>query len=194
MSPRQRYAAARRPVLAALLLLVPCVAGAHAVVYPRRSAPGAYERYVLRVPCERDIPTTRVELRFPAELRVLSFGEVVGWQLEVMHDTSGAITGAVWTGNLPPERFVELPFVAVNPGTASTLVWPVAQTYSDGMRIDWAGEPDSERPASVTEVGEVSESGFARLALTLAIAALIVGLAALALVAIRRRPASQPVH
>ena len=195
MSRWRRYVTARCPVAAAILLLTPCVAGAHAVVYPQRSEPGAYERYVLRVPCERDVPTTRVEITFPAELRVLSFGEVPGWRLEVVHDTSGAITGAVWTGNLPSERFVEFPFVAVNPRTRSRLVWPVAQIYGDGMRIDWAGAPDSDRPASVTEVGDVSERGFNRLALALAVPALIVALVALALVAIRRsRPGSQPAH
>ena len=44
-----------RVTLAAIaaLVLVPAVAGAHAVVYPRASAAGAYERYVLRVPNEK---------------------------------------------------------------------------------------------------------------------------------------------
>lgn len=33
-------------------------------------------QYVLRVPNERDVPTVRVELHFPAGLRVVSFGDV----------------------------------------------------------------------------------------------------------------------
>ena len=37
----------------AALLLVPAAASAHAVVYPKSSATGAYERYVLRVPNEK---------------------------------------------------------------------------------------------------------------------------------------------
>ena len=53
----------RLPVLLALLLC-PAVAAAHAVVYPKTSAAGAYERYVLRVPNEKDTPTTRIEIRF----------------------------------------------------------------------------------------------------------------------------------
>ncbi len=52
-------------------VIVPNVARAHAVVFPRTSMPGAYEKYVLRVPNEKDVPTTRVEIRFPADVRVV---------------------------------------------------------------------------------------------------------------------------
>ena len=69
-------------LLALAVIAVPAVALAHAVVYPKTSRPGAYEKYVLRVPNERDVPTTRVELRFPAGLRVVSFGDVPGWKLQ----------------------------------------------------------------------------------------------------------------
>ena len=54
-------------------LFVPAFAHAHAVVFPAKSSPGAYERYVLRVPNEKDAPTTRVEIRFPQGVRVISF-------------------------------------------------------------------------------------------------------------------------
>ncbi len=37
-------------------------------------------QYVLRVPNERDVPTVRVELYFPAGLRVVSFGEMFGME------------------------------------------------------------------------------------------------------------------
>jgi N-methylhydantoinase A/oxoprolinase/acetone carboxylase beta subunit len=44
------------------------------------------------------VPTGRVEIRFPAGLRVVSFGDVPGWSVEVKKDASGAIIGAreVW--------------------------------------------------------------------------------------------------
>src|SRR5262249_478717 len=112
----------------ALTLVVPALAIAHAVVYPKSSAPGAYERYMLRVPNERAVPTTRVELHFPPEVKVTSFADVPGWQLEVLTDSAQRIVGAVWTGSLPPKRFVEFPFVAVNPATATTVKWPAIQT------------------------------------------------------------------
>jgi hypothetical protein len=90
----------------------------------RLSTLGAYERYVLRVPNEKAVATTRVELRFPAGVRVTSFADVPGWQLEVVTDSAKAITAAIWTGTLPPQRFIEFPFVAVNPKTDARLEWP----------------------------------------------------------------------
>jgi hypothetical protein len=59
----------------------------------------------------------------------------------------------VWTGSLPPERFVEFPFVAVNPKSATSIAWPVVQTYANGLRVEWAGPRGSETPASITVVG-----------------------------------------
>jgi hypothetical protein len=144
---------------AALLLGAPATGFAHAVVFPRRAEPGAYERYLLRVPNERGVPTGRVEIRFPAGLRVVSFGDVPGWSVEVKKDASGAITSAVWWGTLLPERFVEFPFVAVNPKAGTRLVWQASQTYQGGERIDWTGPEGSKTPASVTEIAAAEESG-----------------------------------
>jgi uncharacterized protein YcnI len=172
---------------AAGLIGVPATALGHAVVFPRRAEPGAYERYVLRVPNERAVPTGRVEIRFPAGLRVVSFGDVPGWTVEVKKDASGAITSAVWWGTLPAERFVEFPFVAVNPKAGTKLVWPVSQTYQGGERIEWNGAPESKTPASVTEIGS-AESGGGNTGMYLGGAALLVSLLALGLAL--RRPAT----
>jgi uncharacterized protein YcnI len=120
-----RFRASSRLVamFAMLALTAPALLQAHAVVFPKRSAPGAYEKYVLRVPNEKTVATVRVELRFPADARVTSFGEVAGWQLEVLTDSSKRIVGAVWSGTLPPQRFVEFPFVAANPKTTPRQSW-----------------------------------------------------------------------
>jgi len=147
----------RRIALAAaaltLAITVPTLSWGHAVVFPRQSTTGAYEKYVLRVPNEKAVATTRVELRFPTGLRVTSFAEVPGWQLEVVMDSAKAITAAIWTGTLPPQRFIEFPFVAANPKADTTLEWPAYQTYADGERVEWTGPEGSERPASVTTIG-----------------------------------------
>ncbi|MEO8562354.1 MAG: DUF1775 domain-containing protein [bacterium] len=149
-------------IAVALTLVVTSFALAHAVVYPRTSKAGGYEKYVLRVPNEKATPTLRVEIRFPAGLRVTSFADVPGWQVEVLTDSAKRIVGAVWTGSLPPQRFVELPFVGANPKAATTLTWPVYQTYADGMRVEWTGAEGSKSPASVTSIedaGSVSSAG-----------------------------------
>jgi uncharacterized protein YcnI len=134
----------------ALVLAIPAIVLGHAVVFPKASAPGAYERYVLRVPNERNVPTTKVEMRFPPEVRVTSFSDVPGWQLDVVRDSASRIVGATWTGSLPPERFMEFPFVAVNPKTGAEIHWPAYQTYANGEKVEWTGAEGSKSPASVT--------------------------------------------
>jgi uncharacterized protein YcnI len=148
---RRRIAAAAAAALVGAAVAVPTL-WAHAVVFPKTSTLGAYERYVLRVPNEKAVATTRVELRFPAGVRVTSFADVPGWQLEVVTDSAKAITAAIWTGTLPPQRFIEFPFVAVNPKTDARLEWPAYQTYADGQRVEWTGPEGSKSPASATMV------------------------------------------
>lgn len=182
--PRSRMT---RAFVLLALLAVPSIAFAHAVVFPKTSTPGAYEKYVLRVPNERDVPTLRVELHFPTGLRVVSLADVPGWKLEVLRDSAQAITGAVWTGVLPKERFVEFPFVAVNPKDSTSLAWPTYQTYSNGERVEWTS-PDtaSKTPISTTRIADVAVVPIkvSRTSLYIAIVALAFALTALG-VAIR---------
>lgn len=186
-APSREHIARRFIIIAALL--VPSIALAHAVVFPKTSAPGAYEKYVLRVPNERDTPTTRVELHFPSGLRVVSFGDVAGWKLQVLTDTAQRITGAVWTGALPKERFVEFPFVAVNPKDSTSLAWPTIQTYANGERVDWTS-PDtaSKTPVSSTLIADTTPKPIkvSRTSLYISLVALMFALTSLG-VALRPR-------
>jgi uncharacterized protein YcnI len=170
-----------------LVALLPLLLCGHATVSPGTSRPGAYERYVLRVPNESDNPTVRIAITFPPEVRVISFADVPGWQVQAVTDSTGRATSAVWTGSLPPQRFVEFPFIGVNPAAGTTLVWPVIQTYSNGQLAQWTGPRDSDSPASVTVIGAATSSSANR-PTWIAGVALAVALGAL-LSARRRRPA-----
>lgn len=184
----------RARLVAVAALAIPGLALAHAVVFPRASAPGAYEKYVLRVPNEKDTSaTTRVEIQFPAAVRVISFADVAGWQLQVRRDSTGRIAGATWTGSLPPERFIEFPFVAVNPREETRLVWPVYQTYSDGERIGWIGPENGDEPASVTTIGASGVAGGTRWAPYVAVIALVLALVSLAMSLRTRTVTRSPV-
>jgi uncharacterized protein YcnI len=171
MMPRKRWS------LALGIASLPLLLCAHATVSPSTSRPGAYERYVLRVPNESDNPTVGVEIRFPADVRVISFADVPGWQLQTVKDTTGRAVTATWTGTLPPDRFVEFPFVGVNPQQATRVSWPVVQTYANGQRVEWAGPVGSDLPASVTEIG----GGESKLSVPIVLGglALLIALAAL---------------
>ena len=180
-APR-RTRALRRALAAASLAcaagaFAPSIARAHVTVWPRSAARGAFERYVVRVPNERNVPTTRVEIHFPAEVRIASFLEVPGWQLQVLTDSAGKITGAVWTGSLPAKRFIEFPFIGVNPKEGERVVFPATQTYEGGEVVQWTGPEGSKTPASVTTLTERQSGGSTSGPSTM----LFVSLAALAL-------------
>lgn len=181
-------------LLCCALLIAPGLAFAHAVVFPKASTPGAYEKYVLRVPNEREVPTLKVELHFPIGLRVVSFSDVAGWKLQVLTDSAQRIIGAVWTGVLPKERFVEFPFVAVNPKDSTSLEWPTYQTYEGGERVEWTN-PDtaSKTPVSATRIADTAAKpvNASRTSLYISLAALLLSLTALG-VALRNRP--EPVN
>ena len=170
------------------MLVAPSMVFAHAVVLPKASTPGANEMYVLRVPNERDVPTLKVEIRFPEGLRVVSFGDVPGWKLQVLTDSIQRVTGAVWTGILPRERFVEFPFIAVNPKDSATLNWPTYQTYEGGERVEWTGPDSSYTPVSSTLVSNpaVVPIKVSRTSLYVSLIALLFALTALG-VALRPR-------
>jgi uncharacterized protein YcnI len=186
-SRRSRHMA--RGVLILLgILVAPSLVFAHAVVFPKTSAPGAYEKYVLRVPNERDVSTIKVEIRFPEALRVVSFGDVPGWKLQVLADSTQRITGAVWTGVLPKERFVEFPFVAVNPKDSTSVIWPTYQTYEGGERVEWVGPDSSYTPVSSTLIVDPTPAPIkvSRTSLYISVIALLFALTALG-VALRPR-------
>src|SRR5436309_12984384 len=83
-------------------------ASAHVTVWPQQSAPGAREKYELRVPNERKSATITIEFRFPPGLRVTAIEQKTGWQAEALRDSSGNLTGVRWLGNLPAEEFTQL--------------------------------------------------------------------------------------
>jgi hypothetical protein len=166
------------------LTVAPAVANAHGVVWPKQSAPGAYERYSLRVPNERDVPTTEVEIHFPQGMRIESFEDVPGWQLRILTDSAKAIVGAVWTGSLAPQRFVEFPFVAANPKSSTRVAWPAIQTYASGERVEFTG-PE----ASITVIKRAGPGA----AFWLASVALLLSLISLGLLLQRPRLSPNPM-
>ena len=127
--------------------VLPTAALSHVTVSPKTSSPGEWEKYEIRVPNEKAVPTTSLEVRFPAGLRVMSFEDKPGWTIEPIRDAAKAITGGRWTGQLGPERFTEFGVIAVNPKQAGDLTWTAVQTYADGTVVNWSGAKGSKAPA-----------------------------------------------
>jgi uncharacterized protein YcnI len=151
----------RRSVLMATLAaaLIPLAARAHVTVWPRQSELGAREKYVVRAPNEKTVATVRIEGEFPPEVRVTQLAQVPGWTIEVRRDGAGAIVGAAWTGNLPPDQFAEFGLLATNPKAGAALAWRFTQVYADGSKVEWTGPPGSRTPAPQVELRPAGSAG-----------------------------------
>jgi uncharacterized protein YcnI len=113
------------------------------------STAGASERYTMRVPTERTVPTVRVEIQFPEAVTVSSIEPKAGWKIEENKNAFGKITGAILTGSIPPRQTAEFSFTARNPDEETALSWKVIQIYEDGSKSEWV-DAGGRSPASVT--------------------------------------------
>jgi uncharacterized protein YcnI len=141
--------------LTVALLTVAGTASAHVTVWPKQSTTGAYEKYTVRVPVEKDSNTVKVQLFFPQDVKVETVEPAPGWSYTFQKDANGQNTGITWTataGGIKPHEFTEFSFIGVNPKTPEQVSWKALQTYADGSVVEWTGAPDSKTPASVTSI------------------------------------------
>ena len=142
----------RSAVLAAVLTMIAGVAYAHVTIQPKQSTAGATEKYTMRVPTEKFVPTVRVEVEFPAALNVSSFEPKPEWKIEEKKDASGKLIGVTLTGSLGPGESTQFNFTARNPGEESKLSFKAIQIYEDGTKSEWTGPEGSRTPAPIVEV------------------------------------------
>lgn len=146
-----RFALAALSALGAAATAVP--AWPHVTVTPAQSAPAATQRYCVRVPGEKPVPTTRVEVQFPGGLQVTGVEAPQAWAATTQKDRDGRIVGAIWEGGrIVQKEYLEFGVLARNPDTAATLAWKAIQTYRDGSEVHWIGPPRAQFPAAVTAV------------------------------------------
>jgi uncharacterized protein YcnI len=149
------------PIGSAIALAFASFAFAHIRIAPTESAPGAREKYTMRVPNEKQVATIRVEGDFPAGLQIYDFEFKPGWKIDFKKDDSGKIVGATWTGKVQPYEFVEFGMLGINPKEETSLVWKFVQFYEDGTKEEFTGPVGSFRPSPVTTLKkpEASASG-----------------------------------
>ncbi|OXM83498.1 YcnI family protein [Paenibacillus rigui] len=132
------------------------IASAHVTVQPPETTQGSYEKFAVRVPSEKDIPTVKVEVKFPLDSVTISrFEPKAGWKYELAKDASGKITGVTWTATgdgLSATEFGEFYMQGKVADTATSITWKAYQTYKDGSVVEWVGAQGADKPASVTKV------------------------------------------
>jgi uncharacterized protein YcnI len=131
------------------------IASAHVTVVPKTSATGAWETYTLKVPVEKDIATTKVTVKAPEGVEVMSYQPIPGWNYTAEKDASGKVKTFTFeaTGEgILPGQFQQFVFVAKNPDKAAKAAWDAFQYYKDGSIVEWTGEEGSDSPHSVTDI------------------------------------------
>ena len=124
----------------------------HVTVQPKQSTVGAVEKYTMRVPTEKFVPTVRVEVEFPPTLEVTFFESKPEWKIEDKKDSSGKLTGVALTGSIPTGESASFNFSARNPREGGKFPFKVIQIYQDGSKSEWIGAEGSRTPAPVVEV------------------------------------------
>jgi len=165
----------KRVLIAALgaagVLVLTAPALAHVTVQPNEAVVGAFSRFVVRVPNERDdASTTKVTVQLPP-LAFVSFEPKDGWKrttksvefdepIEVFGEEITEGVGSVtWSGGeIAPGEFDEFGFSARMPDAETALTFEATQTYSSGEVVEWTGAPDSEEPAALVNVYDIGAS------------------------------------
>jgi uncharacterized protein YcnI len=141
-------------VAAAAWLAASGAALAHVEVLPATAVSGEATEFTVRVPSERDVPTTRVRVDFPDQVTVFSFAEPpAGWTVIPLRRPDGRFRGVVYGGGeIPAGRYADFRVLGT-PFEEGTSVWPSRQTYADGRVKPWTGPPELPGQEEAAESG-----------------------------------------
>ncbi|WP_343311388.1 DUF1775 domain-containing protein [Bacillus atrophaeus] len=150
----KKYAIAFLPAVVASLLFFTVPASAHVSVKPAESAAGSWETYTMKVPVEKDQPTTKLVLKMPKGVEFQQYEPVPGWKVSsAKHDDkSVSVTWEATDGGIQPGQFQQFTFVAKNPDKAEQAAWDAYQYYKDGSIVEWTGDEDADTPHSITQI------------------------------------------
>jgi uncharacterized protein YcnI len=165
--------------VAAIAVVIPALASAHAEITPAVSLSGKLQLYSLAVPTEKSgLTTTKIVLTVPAGFGIDSFAPPPpGWRMHLQQSGSGdsaVVTRVTWTGGHTPTGQDSLFQFLAQPASSKSYTFGVQQTYSDGSIVTWAGPESSDAPAPTIDAAS-SLSGGGGGTSTLTIIALVVG-------------------
>lgn len=131
------------------------LASAHVTVMPKTSTTGAWETYTLKVPVEKEVATTKVTIKAPQGVEIMSYQPVPGWTYSSEKDASGKVKTFTFeaTGEgIQAGQFQQFVFVGKNPEKAAKAAWDAFQYYKDGSVVEWTGDEGSDAPHSITDI------------------------------------------
>ncbi|GGL90049.1 YcnI family copper-binding membrane protein [Nakamurella endophytica] len=165
-----------------LLILGPLAgaAWAHVGVTATDPTSGVESTITFRVPTEKDIPTTQVEVALPTDTPLTSVQVEAkdGWKVSLTKSApaqplkneegeavSEIVTRIIWTATgdgIAPDEFADFSVFADPLPDADQLTFKVLQTYSDRTVVSWieeqvAGGPEPDHPAPVLKLAAAPE-------------------------------------
>ncbi len=123
---------------------------AHVMVSPPQSKAGAVQKYELRVHNEAKSAATSVDLDVPDGVTVTDIAQPKAGTYTTTK-TGDRITRITWKVEVPPGKYVALPFTATNPDAAE-LRWSMHEHLADGSVVDWSDKAGSKQKGSVTKL------------------------------------------
>ena len=137
---------ARAVLLGALVCVVAAApATAHVEVLPSEVERDTAVELIVRVPTERDLPTTGVRVEIPQQVTVYSFAEPPpGWTMRPVRGGDGRFRAVVYSGGrIGVGRYADFRMLGT-PFGSGTAVWRARQTYADGSVKPWIAAPEAE--------------------------------------------------
>jgi YD repeat-containing protein len=119
---------------------------AHVTIQPGEVAAKSSQEFFVRVPTERDQPTTAVRMVFPDGFELVRVRPTAGWTYELERNAGGAITAITWSGGRISRTEYEVFSFMARTQNRGTFKLDAYQTYGGNDVVGWvdAAEP---RPA-----------------------------------------------
>ncbi|MDO7906801.1 YcnI family protein [Paenibacillus sp. JX-17] len=140
---------------AASMMLFTGIASAHVSVKPAVSQTEAWETYSMKVPVEKNLPTTKIVLKVPEQVMFKQYQPIPGWSVDLEKNSMDVITQVTWTAagdGIQPGQYQLFSFVAQNPAADAEVAWNAYQYYSDGSIVEWTGDEGADHPHSITKI------------------------------------------
>lgn len=144
---------------AAAFLLFASFASAHVTVNPSNAQTSAWQMYTIKVPSEKELPTTKITLKVPKEVTFKQYQPLTGWKISTEKNDSNEVTSITWevdgdNQGILAGQFQQFNFVAQNPKNETEVAWDAFQYYSDGSIVEWTGKLGDNNPHSITTISE----------------------------------------
>jgi uncharacterized protein YcnI len=141
----------KRPVVLLLTASAVTSLSAHITVSPLQSKTGATQKYELRVHNEAKVAVTSIDLEVPDGVTVTEVAKPAAgtYTTKTMGDR---ITVVTWQIDVPPSKYVAMPFTAKNPDGVTELHWNMREHLADGSVVDWSDKPGAKEKGSMTKL------------------------------------------